>query len=101
VTRDGKRVNQLRPEKRRYLASGQTMTEVGIDGNLWRDLYVALAEPLEGGAWAIRVHFKPFVRWIWLGALLISIGGLIAVLDKRYRRQRVTQTGPDILAGNV
>jgi len=101
VTRDGKRVNELRPEKRRYVASGQTMTEVGIDGNLWRDLYVALAEPLEGGAWAIRVHFKPFVRWIWLGALLISIGGLIAVLDKRYRRQRVTQTGSGILAGNV
>lgn len=101
VTRDGKWVNELKPEKRRYVASGQTMTEVGIDGNLWRDLYVALGEPLEGGAWAIRVHFKPFVRWIWLGALLISIGGLIAVLDKRYRRRRDTPAGSDTLVGSI
>jgi cytochrome c-type biogenesis protein CcmF len=82
-------VEKLRPEKRRYMASGQTMTEAAIGGGLMRDLYVALGEPLKGDAWAIRVYVKPFVRWIWLGGLLIAAGGLLAVLDKRYRRPAV------------
>jgi cytochrome c-type biogenesis protein CcmF len=61
------------------------MTEAGIDGGLFRDIYVALGDPLDGGAWAIRVHYKPFVRWIWLGAIFMSIGGILAIMDKRYR----------------
>jgi cytochrome c-type biogenesis protein CcmF len=52
-------------------------------------VYVALGEPLEGGAWAMRVHYKPFVRWVWLGALLMAFGGVLAVYDARYRRLRV------------
>jgi cytochrome c-type biogenesis protein CcmF len=61
------------------------MTEAGIDGGLFRDVYVALGDPLDGGAWAIRVHYKPFVRWIWLGALFMALGGILAMMDKRYR----------------
>jgi len=94
VTKNGRPINELTPEKRRYVASGQTMTEAAIDGRLMRDLYVALGEPLKGDAWAIRVYVKPFVRWIWLGGLLISIGGLLAVLDKRYRRYKVSAEAP-------
>ena len=89
VTKNDRFVEKLRPEKRRYMASGQTMTEAAIGGGLMRDLYVALGEPLKGDAWAIRVYVKPFVRWIWLGGLLIAAGGLLAVLDKRYRRPAV------------
>ena len=94
VTKNDRYINELTPEKRRYVASGQTMTEAAIDGRLMRDLYVALGEPLKGDAWAIRVYVKPFVRWIWLGGLLISIGGLLAVLDKRYRRYKVSAEAP-------
>jgi len=94
VTKNDRYINELTPEKRRYVASGQTMTEAAIDGRLMRDLYVALGEPLKGDAWAIRVYVKPFVRWIWLGGLLISIGGLLAVLDKRYRRYKVSAEVP-------
>ena len=63
------------------------ITEAGIDAGFTRDLYVALGEPLGDGAWAVRVHIKPFVRWIWLGALLMAMGGVVAVLDRRYRRK--------------
>ncbi len=61
------------------------MTEAGIDPGFTRDLYVALGEPLENGAWAVRVHIKPFVRWIWLGSLLMALGGVLAASDRRYR----------------
>ena len=88
VTYNGRDVAVLYPEKRRYLVSGQVMTEAGINGRLWRDLYVSLGEPLEDDAWAVRVHVKPFVRWIWLGSLLMAGGGLLAMLDRRYRPQR-------------
>jgi len=83
--RDGVLFDVLKPEKRRYLSGGNLMTEVGINAGFWRDLYVAMGEPLDGDAWAIRVHYKPFVRWIWLGAILMGLGGVLAVLDKRYR----------------
>lgn len=64
------------------------MTEAGIDPGLFRDIYVALGEPLEGDVWAVRIQYKPFVRWIWLGALLMGFGGILAVSDKRYRLAR-------------
>ncbi|KGQ20376.1 Cytochrome c heme lyase subunit CcmF [Lysobacter dokdonensis DS-58] len=81
----------LHPEKRRYASGGQVMTEAAIRPGLFQpDLYVALGEPLGGGAWAVRVHIKPFVRWIWLGALLMAIGGFIAATDKRFRRVEAT-----------
>ncbi len=75
----------LHPEKRLYTVQQMPMTEAGIDAGFTRDLYVALGEPLENGAWAVRVHIKPFVRWIWLGALLTSLGGVLSATDRRYR----------------
>ncbi len=76
----------LQPEKRRYLAGGNVMTEAAIDAGFTRDLYISLGEPLQGGDWAVRVQVKPFVRWIWLGGLLMAFGGCVAVFDARYRR---------------
>jgi cytochrome c-type biogenesis protein CcmF len=64
------------------------MTQAAINPRFTRDLYVALGEPLGNEAWAVRVHYKPFVRWIWLGAALMALGGLIAVTDRRYRSHR-------------
>ncbi len=87
VTFDGEEVSILNPEKRNYFSGGQVMTEAAIDAGLTRDLYVALGEPLESGYWAMRFQFKPFVRCIWLGGLLIGIGGLVSLADRRYRKK--------------
>ena len=86
ITKNKSVVTTLYPQKRRYLASGQTMTEASISSSIFRDLDVALGEPLKGIAWGIRVYVKPFVSWIWLGGLFIAIGALMASLDKRFRR---------------
>jgi len=83
--RHGKAEEVLYPEKRNYDSSTMPMTEAAIDAGLTRDIYVSLGEPLEGNAWAVRVYYKPFVDWIWGGCLLMALGGLFAVLDKRYR----------------
>jgi len=85
---DSEFVSLLQPERRAYRVQTMGMTEAGIDGGLFRDVYVALGDPLENGAWAIRVHYKPFVRWIWLGAIFMAIGALLAMTDKRYRAKR-------------
>ena len=90
VTRDGKPVATLLPERRVYNVSRSPMTEVAIDRGFTRDLYVALGEPVSNTAWSVRVHHKPFVNWIWLGCLLMASGGLLAVLDRRYRARRVS-----------
>ncbi|QZX81283.1 heme lyase CcmF/NrfE family subunit [Metapseudomonas otitidis] len=83
---DGDRqIAVLHPEKRLYTVQQSMMTEAGIDAGFTRDLYVALGEPLGDGAWAVRVHVKPFVRWIWLGGLLMGLGGVLAAFDPRYR----------------
>ena len=79
---------ELRPERRRYLSGGNVMTEAAIAGGLFKDVFVALGEPLGDGAWALRAQYKPLVRWVWLGALLMGMGGACAVLDPRYRRLR-------------
>ena len=89
VTESGKPVPDMKPQKRRYLAGGNIMTEVALEVGFFRDLYVAMGEPLDDGAWAMRVHFKPFVRWIWLGALMMAFGATLAVADKRYRKKQV------------
>ena len=90
LAEDGQVVATLLPEKRRYLARNSVMTEAAIDATVFRDLYVSLGEPLESGtdAWSVRVQVKPMVRWIWGGALLMAIGGVLAILDRRYRRLR-------------
>jgi len=76
----------LHPEKRLYASGGQVMTEAGIHARLNGDVYVALGESLGNNAWAVRVHIKPFVRWIWLGALLMALGGFVTAADRRFRR---------------
>ena len=70
------------------------MTEVAIDRGIGRDLYVALGDPVSDTAWSVRVHHKPFVNWIWIGCVLMALGGLLAVLDRRYRRVRVAAARP-------
>ena len=90
VTRKRQPVAILHPEKRTYLVQQNPMTEAAIDPGFTRDLYVALGEPLDGNAaWAVRIYYKPFIRWIWCGALVMALGGLLAATDKRYRRPRV------------
>jgi cytochrome c-type biogenesis protein CcmF len=92
VSRDGEPVTELHPQKRNYLSGGNTMTEAAIDTGLFRDLYVALGEPLDktnpNGDWAVRLQYKAFVVWIWLGSVLMALGGGIAVADKRYRKAK-------------
>jgi len=80
-------VSILQPEKRKYNASTMPMTEAAIDGSLTRDLYLAMGDAIneDGTAWAMRVYYKPFIRWIWLGTLFMILGGLLVVFDKRYR----------------
>jgi cytochrome c-type biogenesis protein CcmF len=80
---------EMFPEKRRYLAGGNVMTEAAIDAGVTRDVYVAMGEPLDDGGWTLRLHYKPLVRWVWVGALLMALGGVTAVTDVRYRRLRV------------
>lgn len=75
----------LQPEKRLYIVQQMPMTEAAIDPGFTRDLYVAMGEPLDNGAWAIRIHIKPFVRWIWIGGFLTAFGGVLSAMDRRYR----------------
>ena len=91
VFRNDRQIAELHPEKRFYQVQRNVMTEAGIDGNLTRDLYASLAEPLddERQVWSVRLQVKPFVRWMWFGALLMAIGGVLSVTDKRYRSARV------------
>ncbi|MGE0858697.1 MAG: heme lyase CcmF/NrfE family subunit [Gammaproteobacteria bacterium] len=86
VTRDGEHVTTLSAEKRNYRVRGMPMTEAGIAPGLRRDLYVSLGEPLDDKAWSVRVSVKPFVRWLWLGAMLMAAGGVVAMCDPRFRR---------------
>ncbi|MEM9256183.1 MAG: heme lyase CcmF/NrfE family subunit [Pseudomonadota bacterium] len=95
VSYRGEPLVTLVPEKRRYLASGSVMTEAAIDGRVFRDLFVAMGEPVgEAGAWAIRLQYKPLIRWIWFGAVLMAVGGMLTILDRRYRRQRASAAEP-------
>jgi cytochrome c-type biogenesis protein CcmF len=95
VSKNGNVVNKMYPEKRSYIATQNVMTETAIDSGLFRDLYISLGEPVNGGAWSVRVYFKPFVDWIWGGALLMAMGGGLALSDRRYalaaRKQRQAQ----------
>ncbi|MGB0864987.1 MAG: heme lyase CcmF/NrfE family subunit [Granulosicoccaceae bacterium] len=86
VESGGQAIAQLRSEKRRYRVQTMPMTEAAIDPGLFRDLYVALGEQIgDDGAWAVRIYYKPFVRWIWLGCLMMGFGGLFTVFDRRYK----------------
>ena len=99
VTRKGKAVTILHPEKRTYIISTMPTTEAAINANLMRDLYVALGEPIAEGSnqWAVRIYVKPLIRWIWLGAIIMALGGLLSMLDRRYRI-KTTKTPAKIAA---
>ncbi len=88
VSKDGVPFEVLRPEKRKYFSSNMPMTEAAIDSGWFRDLYVALGEPIAGEErqWSLRVYYKPFVSWLWGGAALMVLGGLLSVSDRRYRK---------------
>ena len=88
VSQNEKFLETLYPEKRRYFSSAMPMTEAAIDSGLFRDLYVSLGEAIDGEKpqWTVRVFYKPFVSWLWYGAILMVLGGLLAVSDRRYRK---------------
>ncbi len=85
VYKNNKLVATLLPEKRTYLVQQNPMTEAGIDTGFLRDVYVALGEQIDNEAWGMRLYYKPFIQWIWMGAVLMALGGLLAALDRRYR----------------
>jgi cytochrome c-type biogenesis protein CcmF len=91
VYKNGKFVNHLEPEKRFYPVQRTSMTEAGIHTTLTRDLFIALGEPLSNDAWAIRLYYKPFVVWIWGGAVIMAIGGIFSISDKRYRIKKMAK----------
>ncbi|MCG6389241.1 heme lyase CcmF/NrfE family subunit [Vibrio fluvialis] len=92
ITQNGKYLNTLHAEKRFYRTARSMMTEAAIDRGLTRDLYIAMGERLDdNNAWAVRIYYKPFVRWIWAGALLMALGGALAISDKRYRFRKNAQ----------
>jgi cytochrome c-type biogenesis protein CcmF len=87
VSRDGKPIVTMRPEKRVYRVQNNPMTEAAISPGLTRDLYVSLGEPVEGDkAWIVRVYVKPFIDWVWGGCMLMALGGILAATDRRYRQ---------------
>lgn len=86
VTRDGRPVTTLYPEKRLYTVQEMPLSQAAIDSGFTRDLFVALGEPAGGSAWTVRIQVKPFMAWIWAGCLLMALGGLLAAGDKRYRQ---------------
>ena len=102
VFRDDRIVATLHPEKREYASGGQMMTEAAIRPGMRRDLFVALGEPLGGDAWAVRVHIKPFIRWVWLGAIMMALGGFVTAVDRRFRKAAVNNPGhPEFDAAGV
>ena len=99
VTREGRDVAQMRPEKRIYRVQKNPMTEAAIQTGVTRDLYASLGQAMEGQAWIVRVYYKPFVSWIWGGCVVMALGGLLAASDRRYRTVRRTQELPALAAG--
>jgi cytochrome c-type biogenesis protein CcmF len=88
VTKNGVLRTILEPEKRLYTVTNMPMTEAGISPHIIHDLYASLGEPLEGGAWSVRIYHKPMVEWIWFGCLMMAFGGFLALVDKRYRLKK-------------
>ncbi len=91
VTRNGREVIVLGPEKRMYTVQSMPMTEAAISESAINDLYISLGEPVSEQAWAVRIYIKPFVQWIWVGCLMMAGGGFLALLDPRYRRRNRAQ----------
>ncbi len=93
VSKDGQEIATLRPQKRIYRVQTSPMTEAAIDAGLDRDLFVALGEPLGNGGWSMRLQYKPLIRFIWLGTILMALGGMLAAADRRYRLAAREQSG--------
>ncbi|MDH4126352.1 MAG: heme lyase CcmF/NrfE family subunit [Gammaproteobacteria bacterium] len=85
IRKDGEFVGEVRPQKRQYLVQQNWMTEAGIDAHWNRDLFIALGDQLGNDTWSVRIQYKPMIRFIWLGAFIMALGGLIAITDRRYR----------------
>ncbi|MDO9371314.1 MAG: heme lyase CcmF/NrfE family subunit [Gammaproteobacteria bacterium] len=98
VSKGGKELLTMHPQKRVYLVQKNPTTEADIDAGMFRHLYVALGEPVGGDAWSLRVYYKPFVQWIWMGPLIMMLGGFLAVTDRRYRLATRKVTMPDAAA---
>lgn len=93
ISRDGKHETTLYAEKRLYTVSKMPMTEAAIEWGFSRDLYAALGEKLDNNAWALRLYYKPFIRWIWLGGLFMALGGVLCMFDRRYRFSQILAKG--------
>ncbi|MCG9714799.1 heme lyase NrfEFG subunit NrfE [Shewanella insulae] len=92
VTKDGEFITLLKPDRRQYNVRTMDMTEAGIDWGLFRDLYITMGDPISRTEFAVRLNYKPFVRWLWFGSIFMMVGGLFAASDKRYRRAKATET---------
>ncbi len=89
ITKNGKFIAELKPQKRHYSGEqSMPMTEAHINVGFWRDIFASMGEPLDNGAWSMRLSYRPLISWIWLGSIIMSIGGLLAVSDRRYRLKR-------------
>lgn len=103
ILKEGRLVDEMRPQKRRYHRSGQTMTQVALRPGVFKDIYIAMGEEIDSTeqAWSIRIHVKPFIRWIWGGALLLAIGATLAASDRRYRMAQKSDVTEPIPAGTA
>ncbi|MCG9698487.1 heme lyase NrfEFG subunit NrfE [Shewanella sp. Isolate11] len=95
VTKDGEFVTLLRPDRRQYNVRTMDMTEAGIDWGLFRDLYITMGDPISRTEFAVRLNYKPFVRWLWFGSIFMMVGGFFAASDKRYRKEKAKQTAAE------
>ncbi len=98
IRRNGEFVSEVRPQKRQYLVQKSPMTEAGIDAGLMRDLFVAMGDQIGTDTWSVRVQYKPMIRFIWLGCLVMALGGLVAASDRRYRMARAESRAGDAVA---
>jgi cytochrome c-type biogenesis protein CcmF len=98
---DGEKQFLITPEKRLYIAQQMPMTEVAIRPSLNRELYVAMGEVLDDGSWAMRIHIRPLIRWIWLGAIFMALGGMISICDRRYRKVKSRASARSSIAGTA
>jgi cytochrome c-type biogenesis protein CcmF len=98
IRRNGEFVSEVRPQKRQYLVQKSPMTEAGIDAGLMRDLFVAMGDQIGADTWSVRVQYKPMIRFIWLGCLVMALGGLVAASDRRYRMARAESPAGEAVA---
>lgn len=101
VTKEGKPVALLQPDRRQYTVQVMSMTEAGIDWGVFRDLYVTMGDPINSTEFAVRLNYKPFVRWLWFGAIFMMFGGFLAALDKRYRQRKTVEETDKITLDNA